>query len=252
MDADGQGLDDPDTTAGFRRLAELVDPAGPADGQERERLRAEVICAWLPMAYRLASRFRRRGEALEDLRQVAAVGLVKAVDRYDPDLGNAFASYAIPTITGEIKRHFRDRLWSVHVPRRVQELCNTVRVARAELSAEPLAGVPSDSDVAAHTGLSPEEVREGVGALHSFSALSTDAEVAGVVGGLRLGDTLGDVDTAFDLVVDRATSRSSGASTSYFRAPVAVPVLAATSCWSRVTVSRRSTGTEVARPPCRR
>ncbi|MFI6080313.1 SigB/SigF/SigG family RNA polymerase sigma factor [Streptomyces sp. NPDC051217] len=197
MFLDGQNAGEPDTTAGFLRLGELT------DGPERERLRAEVICAWLPMAYRLASRFRQRGEALEDLRQVAAVGLVNAVDRYDPGLGNAFASYAVPTITGEIKRHFRDRMWSVHVPRRVQELRTTVRAARAELSAGCLDGLPTDTDVAAHTGLSLEEVREGMEALNSYRALSTDANVRGTAGGLPLGDTLGDVDAAFDLIVDR-------------------------------------------------
>ena len=84
------------------------------------------------MAHRIAGRFRNRGESLEDLRQVAALGLVKAIDRYEPERG-AFESYAVPTITGEIKRHFRDRMWALRVPRRVQELRNKVRVARREL-----------------------------------------------------------------------------------------------------------------------
>ena len=90
--------DAPDTADAFRELATL--PPGP----QRDTLRERIVEAWLPMADRIASRFRNRGESLEDLRQVAALGLVKAVDRYDPELGNAFESYAVPTITGEIDR----------------------------------------------------------------------------------------------------------------------------------------------------
>ncbi|HEY8985079.1 MAG TPA: sigma factor, partial [Streptomyces sp.] len=93
--------DAPDTADAFRKLADLP------EGHDHDRLRAEIVEAWLPMADRLAGRFRSRGESLEDLRQVAALGLVKAVDRYDPERGNAFESYAVPTVTGEIKRHFR-------------------------------------------------------------------------------------------------------------------------------------------------
>ncbi|WP_069169940.1 SigB/SigF/SigG family RNA polymerase sigma factor [Streptomyces griseus] len=186
---------DPATATAFQRLAVL--PPGP----ERDRLRDDLIRAWLPMAHRLAGRFRNRGESLEDLRQVAAVGLVNAVDRYDPGLGNAFASYAVPTITGEIKRHFRDRTWSVHVPRRVQDLRNVVRAAHAELSAG--GGTVTDRRIAAYTGLSDEEVRQGSEALHSFSTLSTDADIPGTEGGVSLGESLGRIDTAFDLVIDR-------------------------------------------------
>ncbi len=122
--------DAPDTTEAFRRLA--VAPAGP----ERELLVEELVTAWLPMAHRLATKFRDRGENLEDLRQVAAMGLVKAVERYEPDQG-AFEAYAIPTITGEIRRHFRDHGWDVRVPRRVQDLRNKVRTVRRDLLNRP-------------------------------------------------------------------------------------------------------------------
>ncbi|MCG7209649.1 sigma-70 family RNA polymerase sigma factor, partial [Streptomyces arenae] len=138
--------DAPDTAALFARLAALE------DGPERDALRDELVAAWLPMAHRIAGRFRDRGEAVEDLRQVAALGLVKAVDRYDPSRG-AFESYAVPTITGEVKRHFRDRMWALRVPRRVQELRNRVRVARRVLTENPGAPEPSVADLAAHTGL---------------------------------------------------------------------------------------------------
>ncbi|MFH9264753.1 SigB/SigF/SigG family RNA polymerase sigma factor [Streptomyces sp. NPDC017546] len=199
MAVDTRYADDPDTAADFRRLAELP------DGPVRERLRGRIICAWLPMAHRLAARYRNRGENLEDLRQVAAVGLVNAVDRFDPAVARAFAPFAIPTITGEIKRHFRDRLWTVHVPRRVQNLRNTVRLARAELSA---AGLPTSlAHIAEHTGLSEDEVRQGDEALHGFSALSIDAEISAGDGDALLGDSLGTVDEAFDLVLDREAAR---------------------------------------------
>ncbi|MFH9118628.1 sigma factor [Streptomyces globisporus] len=141
------------------RHARLVLPVGGlSEGSEREQIRGEIICAWLPVAHRLALRYRDRGETLEDLRQVAALGLVNAVDRYDPALGGgAFLPFAMPTIVGEIKRHFRDRMWSVQVPRRVQNLRNIVRRATADLTAE---GTPaSPARLAEHTGLTEEEVR---------------------------------------------------------------------------------------------
>ncbi|MGW6462744.1 sigma-70 family RNA polymerase sigma factor [Streptomyces rubiginosohelvolus] len=189
---------DPETQEAFRRLVELP------EGAERERVRQEIIHAWLPMAHRLASRFRDRGETLEDLRQIAAVGLVSAVDRFDPDRSHSFVPFAVPTITGEIRRHFRDRMWSVHVPRRVQNLRNVVRVATAELGAE---GTPASlARLAEHTGLTEDEVRQGSEALHGFNALSLDAETSAGTGG-ALGEFLGASDGAFDLVLDREAAK---------------------------------------------
>ncbi|MFF4705262.1 SigB/SigF/SigG family RNA polymerase sigma factor [Streptomyces sp. NPDC001288] len=188
--------DAPDTAALFARLAALD------DGPERDALRGELVAAWLPMAHRLAGRFRDRGENIEDLRQVAALGLVKAVDRYEPSRG-AFESYAIPTITGEVKRHFRDRMWALRVPRSVQELRNRVRVARRELIEQPGGVEPTTAALAAHTGLTEDEVKAGMEALESFSTLSLDAELSAGDDGHSLADTLGDVDGSFDTVVDR-------------------------------------------------
>ncbi|MFC5635785.1 RNA polymerase sigma factor SigF [Streptomyces bullii] len=189
--------DAPDTADAFRRLATL--PAGP----ERDALRDEIVEAWLPMADRLAGRFRSRGESLEDLRQVAALGLVKAVDRYDPDRGNAFESYAVPTITGEIKRHFRDHMWTLHVPRRVQDLRNRVRLAGQELSQTISGRRPTVAEIAEHANMSEEDVRVGLEALESFTALSLDAELPGSEDGYSLSDALGSPDPALDTVVDR-------------------------------------------------
>ncbi|MDT6984109.1 RNA polymerase sigma factor SigF [Streptomyces lusitanus] len=189
--------DAPDTAAAFRRLSSLP------DGPERDALRDEIVRAWLPMAHRLAGRFRSRGESYDDLRQVAALGLVKAVDRYDPDLGSAFESYAVPTVTGEIKRHFRDHMWTLHVPRRVQELRNRVRRATQELSQTVQGRGPTVAEIAECAGLSEDEVRTGQAAAESFSALSLDAEMPGSDGSWSLGDALGGPDPALDTVVDR-------------------------------------------------
>ena len=155
------------------------------------------------MSERLAGRFRNRGEALEDLRQVAALGLVKAVDRYDPARGAAFESYAVPTITGEIKRHFRDHMWTLHVPRRVQDLRGRVRAARQELAATAGSGQPTVAELAERTGMTEDEVRAGLEAIDSFSALSLDAELPGGDDGYTLSDSLGATDAALDIVVDR-------------------------------------------------
>ncbi|MGW2620147.1 RNA polymerase sigma factor SigF [Streptomyces sp. NPDC001500] len=193
--------DAPDTADAFRRLAALP------PGARRDTLRAQIVEAWLPMADRLAGRFRNRGENLDDLRQVAALGLVKAVDRYDPARGNAFESYAVPTVTGEIKRHFRDHMWTLHVPRRVQDLRNRVRCAGQELARTTSGQRPTVAELAELAQLSEDEVRTGLEALESFSALSLDAELPGGDGGYSLTDTMGAVDPALDTVVDREAVR---------------------------------------------
>lgn len=189
--------DAPDTAAAFRRLTEM--PHGP----ERDELRQELVKAWLPMAERLAGRFRNRGEALDDLRQVAALGLVKAVDRYDPERGSAFESYAVPTVTGEIKRHFRDHMWTLHVPRRVQDLRNRVRFARQDLVQTVPGRAPTLAEIAEKAQLSEEDTAAGLEALDSFTALSLDAELPGSEDGYALRDALGAPDPALDVVIDR-------------------------------------------------
>ncbi|MFZ3470035.1 SigB/SigF/SigG family RNA polymerase sigma factor [Streptomyces sp. 4.24] len=193
--------DSPDTAAAFRRIASL--PEGP----QRAALRQEVVCAWIPMAARLAQRFSNGREPLEDLRQVAQVGLVKAVSRFDPDVGTAFEAFAIPTIVGEVKRHFRDNLWAVHVPRRVQELRLQVRAADRELSPSRGTGGPTTAEIATATGLTEQEVQRGQGALHSWSTLSIEAAHGHHEDAHPLAETLGCSDPAFDRIVDRETLR---------------------------------------------
>ncbi|MGC9544306.1 RNA polymerase sigma factor SigF [Streptomyces sp. UG1] len=190
--------DAPDTAEAFDRFVELP------EGAERKQLRDDLVQAWLPMAERIAVRFKGRGESLEDLYQVAALGLVKAVDHYDPARGHAFEAYAVPTITGEIKRHFRDHMWTLHVPRRVQDLRNRVRNSSKELSQRTPGRAPTVAEIAEHAQLSESEVRTGMEALECFSALSLEAEMPGT-DGYALGDAIGDPDPAYEVVVDRVS-----------------------------------------------
>lgn len=127
-----------------RRYAQLAanDPARP-------RLRDQLISGYLPVAEHIARRFAGRGEPLEDLIQVATVGLINAVDRFDPDRGSHFLAFAVPTITGELRRHFRDHGWSAHVPRRLKDLNLAIRSALAELS-QQLDHSPRPSAIANH------------------------------------------------------------------------------------------------------
>jgi RNA polymerase sigma-B factor len=173
------------------------------EGTEKEEAKRQIVEAWMPMAERLAQRFRNRGEALEDLKQVASLGLVKAVDRYDPDRGKVFESFAIPTIVGEIKRHFRDHMWGLHVPRRVQELRNRVRISRRELSLTMGDRSPTVAQIAEHAGMSEEDVLVGMEALQSYRTLSLDAELPGADDGYSLADTLGRSEPGYDHVIYR-------------------------------------------------
>ncbi|MFH8774438.1 SigB/SigF/SigG family RNA polymerase sigma factor [Streptomyces sp. NPDC017958] len=193
--------DAPDTVADFRLLRTL--PEGP----RRDGLRDEVVRAWLPMAHRIATRYRDRGESLEDLRQVAALALVKAVDGFDPDRGAAFPSYAVPTITGELRKHFRDHAWVLRVPRRTQELRRRVTMVCQEIARS--GGEFSDAEIAARTHLGADEVREGLSARNAYAVLSLDVEPAagGAGGGTTLADTLGGPDPGLETVVDRESVR---------------------------------------------
>ncbi|MCM2390639.1 SigB/SigF/SigG family RNA polymerase sigma factor [Streptomyces albipurpureus] len=189
--------DTPDTDAAFARLVDLP------DGPEREALRQSLVSAWLPVSERLASRFRNRGETWEDLCQVAALGLVKAVDRYDPRRECAFISFAVPTITGEVKRHFRDHMWSLHVPRRVQDQRNRVRAAQRELLQVFPGRAPTEAQIGERAGLTVAEVRAGLEAIGCFNALSLDAQPQGGDHGFTLADAMGGPDPALDAVIDR-------------------------------------------------
>jgi RNA polymerase sigma-B factor len=176
--------------AALRGLAALPEhhPARPA-------ARDQAIVAWLPLANDLAHRFAGRGEPVQDLVQTATVGLIKAVDRYDVTRGHDFASFAVPTIVGEVKRYFRDQSWEVHVPRRVQELRLAIGES-TETLAQRLARSPTPAEVADDLGVPERDVREGMKAATAYAPASLDAPARGAGGepGAALGDLLGEED----------------------------------------------------------
>jgi len=141
----------------------------------------------------LARRLSHRGEPLDDLRQVALVGLLKAVERFDPDRGFSFTTFAAPTIVGELKRHFRDRTWSVRVPRRLQELSLRIEQCRTELGQE-LGRAPTPAEIAGCADVSEEEVLEGMEAASLYRIGSLDAPVRGGDDASPEGDRVGEVD----------------------------------------------------------
>jgi RNA polymerase sigma-B factor len=173
----------------------------PADAPERAELRAQAIEDNMPFAQRLARRFRDRGEPVDDLTQVAMVGLVNAVDGYDPDRGCEFAGYATPTIVGEIRRYFRDKGWRIKVPRRLQELRLQVNRARVDLS-QTMAGSPSVSDIARHLEVSEEDVAEAIEVARLYNPISLSAP-AGPDTDLDIADPIGDLDPGMEAVENR-------------------------------------------------
>ncbi|MCY1145700.1 SigB/SigF/SigG family RNA polymerase sigma factor [Actinoplanes sp. Pm04-4] len=169
----------------------------PAGHPCRAALRDRTIEAWLPLTRHLAQRYAGRGEPVDDLFQVGVVGLIKAVDRFQADRGIDFIGYAIPTIMGEIKRHFRDRTWSVRVPRRLQELRLAITAANNELTTK-LGRAATVTDVAAHLGVTEEEVLEGLEGARAYNATSLSTPVS-AEGTTELGDTLGGEDREYEM-----------------------------------------------------
>jgi RNA polymerase sigma-B factor len=141
-------------------------------------IRDELVTAHMGLAEYLARRFTNRGEPLDDLMQVASLGLLKAVDRFDPDRGLEFSTYATPTIVGELKRHFRDKGWAVRVPRRVQELHLRLGSVVSTLSQE-LGRSPTIPEIAHAAKVSEEEVVEAIEAGHAYRFTSLDAPTGG-------------------------------------------------------------------------
>jgi RNA polymerase sigma-B factor len=179
--------------------AELWRRARGGDQHARSRL----IEQHMPLARSLAVQYRHAREPLEDLVQVANLGLVKAVDRYDPDRGIAFTSFAVPTILGELKRHFRDRTWTIHVSRGVQEAIARVEKVSEEMRAK-IGRYPSAGEIAAATGMSVEDVTEARLAVGASRLASLDAPIAtrDEAGDGDLADTLGRDDDRLDRVED--------------------------------------------------
>jgi RNA polymerase sigma-B factor len=160
-------------------------------------VRDELVRMHLPLVEYLARRFRNRGEPLEDLVQVATIGLIKSVDRFDLERGVEFSTYATPTIVGEIKRHFRDKGWAIRVPRRLQELKLSLTKATSELS-QTLGRAPTVAELAEHLKLPEEEILEGLESANAYSAISLDTPESGDDDSPAIADTLGQVDDALE------------------------------------------------------
>src|SRR5947208_6217111 len=143
----------------------------------RASTRDELINGYQPLAFSLARRYANRGETLEDLSQVALLGLVKAADRFDPERGVEFSTFATVTITGELRRHFRDKRWAVHVPRSAQERYLVVRDTRDQLTVE-LGRSPTITEVAEAAGLEPEDVVDAQETAEALRVGSLDAPLA--------------------------------------------------------------------------
>jgi len=173
----------------------------PASSPDRAELRRQAIEDNMAFAQRLARRFRDRGEPNDDLAQVAMVGLVNAIDGYDPQRGCEFVGYATPTIVGEIRRYFRDKGWRIKVPRRLQELRLQVNKARVELS-QTMAASPTNADLARHLGVSEEDVVEAIEVGRLYNPVSLSAP-AGPDTDLGIADPLGDEDPGMAAVENR-------------------------------------------------
>ena len=167
--------------------------------------REQLVNRFLPLARQLARRYQRGGEQLDDLVQVASLGLLKAIDRFDPARETAFSSFAVPTILGELKRHFRDKGWAVRVPRDLQELAVKVDRVADEMSRE-LGRAPTPAEIAQRTGSSLEQVLEAREASAAYRAVSldrprTDEEDEGE----SYADAVGAEDPGYRLAEDAAT-----------------------------------------------
>ena len=170
----------------FRRYAANRDPA----------LREALAERYLPLVRSLARRYAHGSEPMDDLVQVGSIGLLNAIERYDPENGTAFSSFAVPTILGEIKRHFRDRTWSVRVPRSLQELAGRVRVTEVDLEAK-LGRSPTAAELAAELGTDVEELLNARAVAAGHYAVSLDR-------------TMGEDDADGQTVADRFTRDGAG------------------------------------------
>lgn len=168
-----------------------------ADDPRRSEIRDKLVTGHLPLAEHIAQRFTGRGTPRDDLVQVATVGLINAVDRFQPDKGSDFLSFAVPTVMGEVRRHFRDTSWSMRVPRRLKELYLTVAGASTTL-AQRLGRAPTPGEIAAELGISKDEVYEGIEAGRAYHATSLEEPVPGSEDGMPLGEAIGDDDAALE------------------------------------------------------
>jgi len=186
-----------------RLFSELAQRA--TDEWERQSIRDELILLHLPLVEHIARRYRNRNEPLEDLIQVGTIGLIKATDRFDPERGVEFSTYATPTILGEIKRHFRDKGWSVRVPRRLQELRMSLSEATTTLT-QDLGRSPTVAELAAKLGESEESILEGLESANAYATVPLDAPDDSN-DSMQLADRLGVIDPGLEGVDNRQSLR---------------------------------------------
>jgi RNA polymerase sigma-B factor len=160
-----------------------------------------LVARYRPLVRSCVLRYRNSAESTEELMQVGYVGLVKAINNFDPRFGASLAGYALPCVSGEIKRHFRDKRWQVHVKRSLQELRLELRHAGAELTGE-LGRIPSDAELAQHLNISADDVRAARQAELAFLTASLDSPVTAQDGSATLADLLGDEDPQLEHVLE--------------------------------------------------
>ncbi|BBY60685.1 RNA polymerase sigma factor SigF [Mycolicibacterium sarraceniae] len=185
----------------FRHLATL-----DADTVAFQRQRDAIVARCLPLADHIARRFANRGEPLEDLVQVARVGLMQAVKRFDVETGSDFLSFAVPTMMGEVRRYFRDHSWSLKVPRRLKDLTVQLNRGRSELS-QTLGRAPTATELANHLGMDRQEIVDGLVAASAYGTQSTDVPVRADDGQRPLSERLGSVDPNMENVLNVETVR---------------------------------------------
>ncbi|GAB2695710.1 hypothetical protein GCM10027089_16600 [Nocardia thraciensis] len=190
-----------DVTTLFEELAAAAD-----DSDRRAQLRSQLINRCIPLADHIARKFSGRGEPFDDLTQVARVGLVHAVDRFDITRGSNFLSFAVPTIMGEVRRYFRDNTWAMRVPRRVKETHLRIGAAIDSLS-QSLGRSPTVKEIASELEINPDEVTQAVIAGNAYQPSSIDAVSVGRDTEASLLDTLGEEESQFDRVEEYVAIR---------------------------------------------
>lgn len=199
-------MPDPSSVEAHReRVRELLGTLSTLtqDDPEREHVREELVVLQMPLVQHLAGRFRDRGEPLEDLVQVATIGLLNSIDRFDVERGVEFSTFATPTILGEIKRHFRDRGWAIRVPRRLQEMRQSLTQATEALTHE-LGRTPNVEELAERLGLGVEDVLEGMESGQAYSTVPLDPLIEPGDDSVGLAARLGALDPDMGLVENRA------------------------------------------------
>jgi RNA polymerase sigma-B factor len=202
MDAarDEPGSPEPAAEPGDRELAQAVQSL-PRDDPRREAALTELVARYQSLVRACVHRYRSGPESADDLMQVGYLGLLKAISRFDTEIGDSLAAYAQPTISGELKRHFRDKRWQVHVRRSTQELRLRVIAATADLT-QRLARSPTDAELAAHLEVALEDVLEAQLAGAAFQASSLDTPLSADADSGSLADLIGEEDPGLEQTLD--------------------------------------------------